>query len=81
MHKAYKLNNVIEGVAMKEFRGIKGIRPDFVDFSTRTIYELKLYNTRAIREGWKQLPKYYDLFQQTYKGPWKLKLDTYLKLK
>ena len=33
----------------KEFANIKGIRPDYVDFNTRTIYELKPYNPKAIK--------------------------------
>ena len=77
MHKAYKINDVIEGVAIKEFRGIKGIRPDFVDFSTRTIYELKPNNPRAIKQGWNQLNKYQKAFQQEYGGEWKTVLDLY----
>jgi len=30
MHKEYKIGDVIDEVAVKEFRGIPGIRPDFV---------------------------------------------------
>ena len=77
MHKAYKLDNVIEGVAVKEFRGIPGIRPDFVDFSTKTIYELKPFNPRGIEQGIKQLNNYKNLFQTQYGGLWKTILDTY----
>ena len=77
IHAAYKVNDVIDGVAMKEFRGIPGIRPDFVDFSTRTIYELKPFNPKAMQQGWKQLYKYQNLFQQKYGGTWNIILDTY----
>jgi RHS repeat-associated protein len=77
MHKAYKLRDVVEGVAIKEFRSIPGIRPDFVDFSTKTIYELKPFNPRAMKQGWKQLNKYQKLFQQQYGGNWQTVLDTY----
>jgi hypothetical protein len=77
MHKAYKLGEVVEGVAIKEFRGIPGIRPDFVDFSTKTIYELKPFNPRAMQQGLNQLNKYQNLFQQKYGGVWKTVLDTY----
>jgi hypothetical protein len=73
MHKAYKVG--ANGV--KEFRGIKGIRPDFVDFSTKTIYELKPFNPRAMQQGMKQLDKYKSLFEQNYGGTWKTVLDTY----
>lgn len=77
MHKAYKIGDVVEGVAMKEFTGIPGIRPDFVDFSTRTIYELKPLNPRAIRQGLVQLDKYQQLMQKTYGGSWTKVLETY----
>jgi len=77
MHKAYKVGDVVEGEAMKEFRGIPGIRPDFVDFRTKTIYELKPFNPRAMQQGWNQLNKYQNLFQQTYGGTWKIILDPY----
>lgn len=77
MHKAYKVNDVIDGVAMKEFRDILGIRPDFVDFRTKTIYELKPFNPKAMRQGWKQLYKYQKFFQQKYGETWNFILDTY----
>ena len=77
MHKAYKAADVIEGVAMKEFRGIPGIRPDFVDFSTKTIFELKPFNPRAMQQGVLQLNKYQSLFEQNYGGVWKTVLDKY----
>lgn len=77
MHKACKVGDVLEGVVMKEFGDIAGIRPDFVDFSTKTIYELKPFNPRAIRGGLKQLSKYQSAFEKTYGGTWKTVLDTY----
>lgn len=33
----------------KEFREIKGIRTDYIDFTTRTIYELNPMNPRGFR--------------------------------
>jgi len=77
MHKAFKIENVIEGVAIKEFRGIPGIRPDFVDFATQTIYELKPYNPRALQKGIKQLDNYKYQFELNYGGTWKIILETY----
>lgn len=53
--RPYKAADVVDGVTMKEFRGIPGIRPDFVDFSTRTIYELKPFNPNAMWKGMNQL--------------------------
>jgi len=77
MHKAYKVGDVIEGIAMKEYGGISGIRPDFVDFSTKTVYELKPYNPRAMKQGLKQLEKYKLLLEEKHGGVWKTVLDTY----
>jgi len=77
MHKAFKIENVIEGVAIKEFRGIPGIRPDFVDFATQTIYELKPYNPRALQKGIKQLDNYKYQIELNYGGMWKMILETY----
>jgi hypothetical protein len=77
MHRAYKAG-LINGVTrFKEFTGIKGIRPDFVDFGTKTIYELKPYNPRQIELGTKQLNKYKALFEQKYGGTWKTVLEYY----
>ncbi|HEX7868774.1 MAG TPA: hypothetical protein VF455_01540, partial [Chryseobacterium sp.] len=78
MHAAYKLGDVVEGVAVKEFRGIPGIRPDFVNFSTRTIYELKPYNVKQIQLGTQQLLRYKNAFEARYPGTvWNTILDTY----
>ena len=78
MHKSYKLaEHAPEFGKFKEFTGIKGIRPDFVDFSTKTIYELKPFNTRGIQGGIKQLGKYQSLFEQNYGGVWKTVLEHY----
>lgn len=78
IHKLYKLAEVVEGVAIKEFRGIPGIRPDFVNFATKTIYELKPFNPRGLRSGAKQLEKYRKAFEKRFPGTqWKTVLDTY----
>ncbi|GAB3351388.1 hypothetical protein GCM10027566_09620 [Arachidicoccus ginsenosidivorans] len=77
MHKEYKVEDVVEGIAVKEYRGIPGIRPDFVNFSTKTIYELKPNNPRAIKQGYKQLAKYKGIFEKQLGGTWKTVLDTY----
>ncbi|CAM3148235.1 hypothetical protein DRF59_19990 [Chryseobacterium flavum] len=78
MHKEYKIDDVIDEVAVKEFRGIPGIRPDFVDFRTKTIFELKPFNPRAMKAGKKQLLKYKKAFEKKYPGTtWNTVLDTY----
>lgn len=48
-----------------------------MDFNTRTIYELKPNNPRAIADGTKQLNKYKSAYEQKYGGEWNTKLDTY----
>ncbi|GEP97522.1 hypothetical protein CCY01nite_37820 [Chitinophaga cymbidii] len=78
MHKGYKLaEHAPELGRFKEFTGIKGIRPDFVDFGTKTIYELKPFNPRGIQMGTQQLNKYKSLFEQNYGGSWKTVLEHY----
>jgi hypothetical protein len=77
MHKAYKVRLENKITTFKEFRGIKGIRPDFVDLSTKTIYELKPFNPRSIQMGTQQLSKYKFLFEQKYGGTWNTVLDFY----
>lgn len=77
MHKVYKAGLADNVTTFKEFRGIKGIRPDFVDFGTKTIYELKPFKPRGIQMGTKQLSKYKSLFEQKYGDNWKTVLDFY----
>jgi len=78
MHTAYKAGMADEINTFKEYTRIPGIRPDFVDFNTKTIYELKPFNPRAMRQGMKQLEKYKSIFEKTYPGTaWKTILDTY----
>ncbi|EKB04389.1 hypothetical protein HMPREF9716_03301, partial [Myroides odoratus CIP 103059] len=78
IHAGYKVAEHAPALGrFKEFTGIKGIRPDFVDFGTKTIYELKPFNPRGIRSGTKQLNNYKSLFEQNYGGTWKTVLDHY----
>jgi len=72
MHDAYKADLVNRVTTFKEFRRVQGIRPDFVDFSTKTIYELKPNNPRGIQQGWDQLHRYQNAFQQKYGGTWQI---------
>ncbi|MBQ5865001.1 MAG: hypothetical protein IIW66_06395, partial [Bacteroidales bacterium] len=44
---------------------------------TRTIYELKPNNPRAIKRGHKQLETYKKRFEQEYGGEWNIILDLY----
>ena len=78
VHAGYKVAEHAPALGrFKEFTGIKGIRPDFVDFGTKTIYELKPFNPRGIQLGAKQLNNYKSLFEQNYGGTWKTVLDHY----
>ncbi len=77
MHTAYKASLADDIFTFKEFTKIKGIRSDFVDFNTKTIYELKPFNPRQIKLGSKQLNYYRLLFEQRYGGIWKTVLDFY----
>ncbi|OQM47399.1 type IV secretion protein Rhs [Anoxybacillus sp. UARK-01] len=78
MHKKYMahLHDPKKG-RIKEYNRIQGVRPDFVDFNTRTIYELKPYNPRAIAQGKRQLKKYKRIFEQKRGGKWKTVLHVY----
>lgn len=78
MHTGYKAGLADGVTTFKEFTGIKGIRPDFVDFGTKTIYELKPFNPRSIQLGTKQLNNYKSIFEREYPGTiWKTVLDRY----
>lgn len=78
VHKFYKLEDVIPGHAIKEYRGINGIRPDFVDIDKHIIYELKPGNKNGILNGYKQLNKYKSIFENYYPGSkWSTILELY----
>ncbi|MBQ8321073.1 MAG: hypothetical protein IJX92_01745, partial [Clostridia bacterium] len=57
IHAGYKATDNFSSRG-KEYRRINGIRPDYIDFNTRTIYELKPMNPRGVRSGIRQLKKY-----------------------
>jgi hypothetical protein len=76
-HRLYKAG-IEDGITtFKEYRGIPGIRPDFVDFNTRTIYELKPNNPRQIANGHRQLERYRAAFERAHGPGWNVVLDTY----
>jgi Restriction endonuclease fold toxin 9 len=76
-HKNYKSLDANGIDKVKEYGKIPGIRPDYVDFNTNTIYELKPNNPRAIAKGNRQLNKYVKEFQNIRGGTWKKVLDLY----
>ncbi|MBT2561346.1 hypothetical protein J7E50_10930 [Pedobacter sp. ISL-68] len=80
MHRVYKAaEHAPELGRIKEFTGIKGIRPDFVDLPAKTIFELKPNNPRSIKRGLKQLEKYKNAFEKRFNEPglWNTQLDLY----
>ena len=72
IHQGYKVGAEFTQ-DFKEVRRIKGIRPDYVDFSKNIIYELKPMNPRSIRSGIQQLQKY----NKALGGGFTLKLELY----
>ena len=77
MHKVYKADVVDNITKFKEFRLPSGKRVDFIDFKTKTIYELKPYNPNGIKAGMKQLEVYKKEVERYYGSGWKTVLDTY----
>jgi len=78
MHRAYKIAEEDKITTFREFRDVPGVRPDFVDFNTNTIYELKPFNPRAMQQGMRQLSRYKNAFEDYYPGTsWNTVLDTY----
>jgi methyl coenzyme M reductase subunit C len=79
MHKMYKAGSVLKNVRIKEYVIPKsgGKRIDFIDFGTKTIYELKPNNPRAISQGQRQLKEYKSLIEKQFGSGWKTVLDTY----
>ena len=57
IHKGYKYGKGFNA-KYKEYKGVKGIRPDYYNKRTKTIYELKPYNRRSARAGVRQLRRY-----------------------
>ena len=54
------------------------MRPDFVDFGTNTIFELKPFNKNGFKTGTKQLEKYKVAFEKHYPGStWNTLLQHY----
>jgi RHS repeat-associated protein len=78
MHNAYKADLVNNVTTFKEYvipNSLK--RVDFIDFNTRTIYELKPNNSRALKAGAAQLAEYKRLIEQEFGGVWRTVLDKY----
>ena len=50
---------------------------DFIDFSTKTVYELKPFNPNQVEKGVKQLQNYLKEIESVFGDGWKTVLDTY----
>lgn len=77
MHKLYKSSEEVEKIRIKELRISKGSKADFVDFNSRSIYELKPFNPRGVKSRIKQLDRYGQEMMIKYGGEWNLFLDLY----
>ena len=77
VHKEYKQNEVDDLVKFKEYRLPSKKRIDFIDFETKTIYELKPYNPNQIKKGNKQLEGYLREVESLFGAGWTTVLDTY----
>ncbi len=72
IHDGYKATENFSSIG-KEYNKIRGIRPDYIDFEAKIIYELKPMNMRSIKNGIRQLQKY----NQALGGGYTLRLELY----
>ena len=72
IHDGYKVGDRFNP-NWKEYNGIKGIRPDYVDFDNKIIYELKPMNPRSVRSGIRQLQRY----NKALGGGYTMRLELY----
>lgn len=78
MHKIYKADIANQTTKIKEFVLPSKKRIDFIDFDSGTISELKPYNPRAIKSGYRQLEMYLKEVQNEFPNiDWKTQLDVY----
>jgi hypothetical protein len=78
VHEAYRARQVSKELKrFKEYRKVPGMRPDFIDEVTRTIYELKPFNPRSIRQGTKQLNNYKARMELRTGEVWNTVLEFY----
>lgn len=76
MHKNWDYGQ--NGTSIFKEYSIPGVgRADAIDFGNRIVYELKPNNTRAIRQGWRQLTRYINALEAEYGGTWMRILITY----
>ena len=72
IHKGYKATKNFPKIG-KEFNRIKGIRPDYISFDAKKLFELKPMNKRSLELGIRQLQRY----DQVLDGEFELWLELY----
>ena len=72
IHAGYKVGDGFNP-KFKESRKISGVRPDYIDFDNKIIYELKPMNPQGIRSGIRQLQRY----NKAFGGGFTLRLELY----
>ena len=72
IHQGYKVGDGFNP-NFKEFPRNRGVRPDYIDFDNKIIYELKPMNRRGVRSGIRQLQKY----NKAFGGGFTLRLELY----
>ena len=72
IHDGYKVGDGFNP-RFKESRKIRGVRPDYIDFDNKIIYELKSMNPRSVRSGVRQLQRY----NKAFGGGFTLRLELY----
>lgn len=77
VHKEYKTGDVDNITKFKEYVLPSGKRVDYIDFETKTVYELKPHNPNQIRNGNKQLQNYLEEIENVFGEGWTSVLDTY----
>ena len=77
VHKEYKAKDINDTSKFKEYVLPSGKRVDFIDFDTKTVYELKPNNPNQIKKGKGQLENYLKEIEEKFGKGWKAILDTY----
>ncbi len=77
LHKGYRILEAGAEQGIKEYNSIKGIRLDYVDFSTKTIYEYKPFNPNQISKGISQLERYKTVLEKHFGESFNTVLEFY----
>ena len=77
VYKEYKATDVDNITKFKEYVLPSGKRVDYIDFESKTVYELKAHNPNQIRRGNKQLQNYLNEIEEEFGDGWTSTLDTY----